>query len=125
MNNETIPADSHHFIIINDGNIKIHQSWISCYEKKFWDGGETENTHYLENCLGTRDEITDAKAKYGMNKQLPGEFLGELYSIITSKPTNTQAINSFCKKYCGVSLTSIITEPIKVNFEITYYNFLV
>jgi len=34
MKNKTISSDSHHFIIINYVNIKIHQSWIACYRKR-------------------------------------------------------------------------------------------
>ena len=68
MKNKTISSDSHHFIIINDGNIKIHQSWIACYGKKFWDGSKEENTHYLE-------KINTAKEYYGKNNNLPPEFL--------------------------------------------------
>jgi hypothetical protein len=123
MHNKTISSDSHHFIIINDGNIKIHQSWISCYGKEFWDGTEVENKHYLEKCLGKKEGISLAKEHYGMGKNLPAEFLNELYRIIKSKPTYAQDINNFCKKYCGVPLTRIEDGPIVVNFDITYYDF--
>jgi hypothetical protein len=67
MKNKTISSDSHHFIIINDdGNIRIHQSWISCYSKEFWNGNIAENTHYLEKCRGKREKINAAK-NYHLN----------------------------------------------------------
>ena len=58
-----------------------------------------------------------------MNKNLPPEFLNELYRIIKSNPTNAKEINDFCKKYCGVPLTRTADGPIQVNFDITYYDF--
>jgi hypothetical protein len=62
MKNKTISSDSHHFIIINDdGNIRIHQSWISCFSKEFWNGNIAENTHYLGKCRGKREKINAAK----------------------------------------------------------------
>ena len=124
MHNRTISGDSHHFIIVNDGNIKIFQSWYACYGKEFWDGIEKENTHYLQGkCLGDKKDIEIVKEQFGMNKNLPPEFLNELYRIIKSNPTNAKEINDFCKKYCGVPLTRTADGPIQVNFDITYYDF--
>lgn len=123
MHNRTISGDSHHFIIVNDGNIKIFQSWISCYGKEFWDGTEVTNTHYLEKCLGSKENIDIVKEQYGRNKNLPPEFLNELYRIIKSNPTNAKEINIFCEKYCGVPLTRIKDGQIQVDFDITYYDF--